>query len=92
MSTVREQIIERLQALQPTLLEVVDESAAHAGHAGALQHAAKTGAAEGTHFELRIQSATFAGKPLIARHRAVYDLLADLMRTRIHALKIEAIC
>ncbi len=101
MTTVRQQIEIRLQALQPELLEVIDDSAAHAGHAGAMQHAASLGLAEGeidtaaeksaeSHFVLTIVSNAFAGKPLLARHRMIYELLGDLMKTKIHALKIDA--
>jgi BolA family transcriptional regulator, general stress-responsive regulator len=90
MIPVRDQISARLQALQPTQLEIIDDSAAHAGHAGAEAHAERTGAHEGTHFEIRVVSAAFAGKPLVARHRMIYALLDDLMKTRIHALKIDA--
>jgi BolA family transcriptional regulator, general stress-responsive regulator len=76
----------RLQAvLQPTELEVIDESAAHAGHAGA-------GAQDfGTHFRVRIVSARFAGLRPVARHRLVYDALQDFIDQRgVHALAIEA--
>lgn len=94
MIPVREQISSRLQALQPKVLDIIDDSAAHAGHAGAQSHAERTGdgvaASEGTHFEIRVVSAAFAGKPLLARHRMIYALLDDLMKTRIHALKIDA--
>ncbi|MEO8385778.1 MAG: BolA family protein [Betaproteobacteria bacterium] len=90
MNSIRDQIVSRLQALSPSLLEVSDDSAAHAGHAGARDHAERTGAFEGTHFELTIISGAFAGKSLIARHRMIYDLLAELMQTHIHALKIDA--
>lgn len=94
MISVRQQIETRLQALQPTLLTIVDDSASHAGHAGALSHAARTGnqavAHEGTHFEITIVASAFAGKPLVARHRMIYELLDELMKTRIHALKIDA--
>ena len=105
MTTVRQQIENRLQALQPELLEVIDDSAAHAGHVGAAQHAASLGMAGGeedgaeegaaeksaeSHFVLTIVSNAFAGKPLVARHRMIYELLGDLMKTRIHALKIDA--
>ena len=101
MTTVRQQIENRLQALQPELLDVVDDSAAHAGHDGAAQHALSLGLAGGeidtaaeksaeSHFVLTIVSKAFAGKPLIARHRMIYELLGDLMKTRIHALKINA--
>ncbi len=90
MISIRDQITGRLQALAPSLIEVTDDSAAHAGHAGAADHADRTGAIDGTHFELTIVSNAFAGKTRIARHRMVYELLAELMQTRIHALKIDA--
>ena len=90
MDSVCDQITQRLKALHPSMLNVIDDSASHAGHVGAADHAARTGAVEGTHFELTIVSAAFAGKPLVARHRMIYDLLDELMRTRIHALKIDA--
>ena len=90
MISVRDQITSKLQALSPLLIEVTDDSAAHAGHAGAADHADRTGAIDGTHFELTIVSNAFAGKTLVARHRMIYELLAELMHTRIHALKIDA--
>jgi BolA protein len=67
--------------LAPTRLELVDDSAAHAGHAGA-----KAGA----HFNLRIVSARFAGLPRVSRHRLVYDALRPWMAEGIHALAIDA--
>jgi BolA family transcriptional regulator, general stress-responsive regulator len=90
VNSIAEQIRERLSALQPVQLEVHDDSARHAGHAGAADHAARTGAADGTHFELTIVSPIFAGHSPVARHRMIYELLGDLMKTRIHALKIDA--
>lgn len=106
MSNIRDQIKARLQSLKPTLLEIVDDSASHAGHAGAQAHAkahaqmhnmsAENSTAvavaegEGTHFEITVVSAAFVGKPLVARHRMIYALLDDLMKTQIHALKIDA--
>ena len=72
-------------ALQPTELVVHDASASHAGHAG---HHEGDGA--GSHFEVRIRAACFAGKPRVARHRLVYDALAALMPQGIHALAIDA--
>jgi len=90
MTSTRDQIVSRLQALSPSLIEVSDDSADHAGHAGARDHAERTGAIEGTHFELTIVSAAFAGKSLVARHRMIYELLAELMQSHIHALKIDA--
>ena len=67
--------------LAPTLLELVDDSAAHAGHAGARS---------GAHFNLRIVSDRFAGKTRIARHRLVYDALRPWMAEGVHALAIDA--
>jgi BolA family transcriptional regulator, general stress-responsive regulator len=94
MASIRQQIETRLQVLQPSVLTIIDDSASHAGHAGAAAHAARTGgneaAREGTHFEITVVAAAFAGKPPVARHRMIYELLDELMKTRIHALKIDA--
>ncbi len=74
----------RLQAaLAPEKLELIDDSAAHAGHAGAAPGG-------NTHWRLTIVSAQFAGKPTVARHRLVYEALGDLMQNPIHALSITA--
>jgi BolA family transcriptional regulator, general stress-responsive regulator len=74
----------RLQEiLQPSRLEVIDESAAHAGHAGA------NGTGSGTHFRVRIDSPQFAGKSRLGRHRLVYDALRDFLDGGVHALAIE---
>jgi BolA protein len=62
------------------LLEVRDDSAAHAGHAGAR---------EGRHFSVRLVAPAFAGLSRLARHRLVYDALAGLMPRGVHALAIE---
>ncbi|HYP86061.1 BolA family protein [Variovorax sp.] len=72
-------------ALAPTRLEVIDESALHAGHSGA------NGLGWGTHFRVRIDSPLFAGKPRVARHRLVYDATHDLMARGLHALAIEVL-
>ncbi len=88
--SIREQIMTRLSVLQPTLLEVTDDSASHAGHAGATAHSARTGHTDGSHFVLTIVAPVFAGKPLVVRHRLIYAELDDLMKTHIHALKIDA--
>lgn len=70
--------------LQPTQLEVIDESAAHAGHVGANAHG------RGSHFRVRIASPYFAGKTLVQRHRLVYDAVQILMAPNgLHALAIE---
>lgn len=71
--------------LAPTQLEVIDESAAHAGHAGA------NGTGFGTHFRVRIASPAFDGKPRVARHRLVYDSLQDFIDQGLHALAIEVL-
>lgn len=69
-------------ALSPEELELRDDSHRHAGHEGA-----KDGRG---HFRLRIVSAAFAGKPLLARHRLVYAALGGMMQSDIHALSIDA--
>lgn len=77
-------IEERLRAtLAPTECVIRDDSALHAGHAGA--------ASGGGHYQVRIVAACFAGQRIVARHRMVYDALADLMQNEIHALAIEAV-
>lgn len=81
---LRRRLAERLA---PTALEVVDESAAHLGHAG------QDGTGAGTHFRVRIASPLFAGRPKVACHRLVYDALRDYIdRERgVHALAIETL-
>jgi len=75
-----EQMRERLQALQPRLLQIEDDSAKHAGHEGA-----KSG---GGHYRLRLVSARFEGLPRLARHRLVYDSLGRMMQREVHALSM----
>jgi BolA protein len=84
---VRVQDIElQLRAqLHPTHLEVLDESAAHAGHAGANEQGF------GTHFRVRIASPAFAGKSRVARHRLVYDAMQNFIDQGLHALAIEIV-
>jgi BolA family transcriptional regulator, general stress-responsive regulator len=81
--SVAARIRERLTALEPLELELVDESAQHAGHAGA-----RPGG--DTHWRLRIVSPRFTGQPTVARHRMVYQALGELMHNPIHALAITA--
>lgn len=81
--SVPDEIRRRLGALAPARLELVDESARHAGHAGAAPGG-------NTHWRLTIVSAAFAGKATVARHRMVYEALGDLMQNPIHALAIRA--
>ena len=75
-------IEQRLAALQPTRLELADDSALHVGHEGA-----KGG---GGHYTLTIVSPQFAGKSKLERHRMVYAALEPLMQRQIHALAIRA--
>ncbi|MBE0624274.1 MAG: BolA family transcriptional regulator [Burkholderiales bacterium] len=78
------QIIEqKLAALQPSHLEIRDDSALHAGHEGA-----KGG---GGHYSLTIVSPQFSGKNTVARHRLVYAALGAMMQQQIHALAIRAL-
>ncbi|HXY90751.1 MAG TPA: BolA family protein [Xanthobacteraceae bacterium] len=71
------------QGLAPQQLEVIDESARHAGHAGARP-------GETTHVRVRVVAAAFAGKSRIERHRLVNELLASEIAAGLHALAIEA--
>src|SRR5512136_1809574 len=73
-----ERMRQRLQALAPERLDIDDDSARHAGHEGA-----KGG---GGHFRLRLVSRRFEGLPRLARHRLVYDSLAEMMQREVHAL------
>jgi BolA protein len=84
MKPAVDEIRARLEQAFPDALEILveDDSAAHAGHAGAAGGAG--------HFNVRIRAASLAGKPVLARHRLVYDALADWMPQRIHALSIDA--
>ena len=74
---------EKLSSLEPSEIAIEDESAMHAGHEGA-----KSG---GGHYRLRVISEHFAGLAPLARHRLVYDALADMMQRDIHALSIQAL-
>jgi BolA protein len=80
---VAAEIRQRLAALEPVALDLTDESAQHAGHAGAAPGGQ-------THWRLSIVSRRFEGKPVVARHRMVYQVLGELMQHPIHALAITA--
>ena len=73
------------ERLQPTQLEVLDESAQHAGHAGA------SPSGQGSHMRVRIASPLFEGLGRVQRHRLVYDALQDFIDQGLHALAIELI-
>ncbi|HVE50083.1 MAG TPA: BolA family protein [Casimicrobiaceae bacterium] len=72
----------RLAPLSPALIDIHDDSAEHAGHAGA--------AAGGGHFSLVIVSTAFTGQNRLARHRAVLERVGDLIPHPVHALAIQA--
>ncbi len=81
---MQERIIARLtEALDPILLEIVDESDRHAGHAGAREGG-------GTHYRTRIVSERFSGLGRVARHRLVYGLLTAEFADGLHALALVA--
>jgi len=81
---VATEMLRRLDSsLQPSRLQLVDDSEQHRGHGG-------YNPAGESHFSLRIESAAFAGKSRVERQRMVYAALGDLMRERVHALSIRA--
>lgn len=83
MMTIADEMRERLEnVFAPTELIVMDDSAAHAGHAG------NPGGDGETHFNVRIRSAAFEGQSRISRHRMVHKALGDLV-PRIHALALD---
>jgi len=79
--TIRTKLTE---GLQPTRLDIVDESYRHAGHAGARDEGE-------SHFQVTVTAAAFAGKSRVARQRLVYGLLAEELRTDIHALSLTTL-
>ncbi|MFS2002349.1 BolA family protein [Duganella sp. CT11-25] len=88
MSQIQDTRMERMRsrfeaALKPVELVLEDDSALHAGHAGA--------ASGGGHYNVRIVSLQFEGLKLVTRHRLVYDSVHDMMHKEIHALAITAL-
>jgi BolA protein len=81
--SVAETIRERLAALEPQALDLVDESDLHRGHAGHREGG-------GTHWRLSLVSARFSGQSMVERHRMIYQALGALMQHPIHALAITA--
>ncbi len=69
--------------LKPTLLEIIDNTAAHAGHVGSHK--------SGGHYNVTIVSAAFEKKNLVQRHQLIYAALDDMMKNDIHALGINAL-
>jgi BolA protein len=82
MNDVKTAIATRLATLSPTTIEIRDDSARHAGHAGAASGAG--------HFFVMIVSEHFLGLTRLARHRAVLERVGDLIPYPVHALAIEA--
>jgi BolA protein len=80
LDRIRTRLVENFSPIQ---CHLEDESALHAGHAGA--------ASGGGHYRLRLISAQFEGQKRLVRHRLVYDCLHDMMHTDIHALAIIAL-
>ena len=74
-------IKDKLSSLNPTKIEIEDQSHLHVGHPGSKS---------GGHFKLTIVSECFKNKSLIERHRIIYHALESLMKTEIHALSINA--
>ncbi len=81
-SDLTAEIRNRLQSFNPSLLELEDDSAAHAGHKGN---------GGGGHYNVKIVSSQFLQKSQVMRHRLIYQALADLIPKKIHALSILAI-
>jgi len=79
IETIRERL---LDALEPEMLEIEDESHLHVGHAGARDGRG--------HFRVILVAEAFSGQSAIRRHRLVYDALGALMETDIHAMTIQA--
>ena len=81
---MQERIVARLTAeLDPVVLDVIDESDRHAGHAGAREGG-------GTHYRVRVVSAKFERRSRVERHRLIYDLLAAEFADGLHALAVTA--
>ncbi len=84
MTTLIEEIEEKLKAnLEPTEIDIWDESDQHKGHEGA-----KNG---GSHFYLRVVSVKFSGLNRVQRHKLVYSILDGYIPKKIHALSLQAI-
>ncbi|MDO5657628.1 MAG: BolA family protein [Paracoccus sp. (in: a-proteobacteria)] len=78
---IQDEMRDRLAVLEPSLLEIIDESEQHRGHSGWREGGQ-------THFRIRMSAPAFASMSRLARHRAVHEALGDLV-PRIHALALE---
>jgi BolA family transcriptional regulator, general stress-responsive regulator len=76
-----DQIREALALLEPSVLDIEDQSEGHVHHAGR---------GKGGHFKVKIVSQAFAEKKPLQRHQMIYQALGDLMTTHIHAISIDA--
>jgi BolA protein len=83
MGPVATEMRQRLQALNPTRLDLIDDSEQHRGHGG-------HNPAGESHFTLLIESPEFAGKSRVERQRMVHAALGELVGERVHALSIRA--
>ena len=72
------------QRLEPTRLEIVDDSAKHQGHAG-------WSPGGETHFNVLVVSGAFEGQSRVARQRLVYEILAEELEERVHALQLKTL-
>jgi BolA protein len=85
MGAILDALHEKLtDAFRPTRLEIVDDSARHAGHAGS-----RPGGE--SHFAVTIEAEAFAGQPKVARQRMVYRALAEELAGPVHALSVKAL-
>ncbi|MEE9347990.1 MAG: BolA family protein [Robiginitomaculum sp.] len=85
-ATIKEKLTNNFS---PSHLEVIDESHKHAGHGGVAVHAAEHGDGGESHFFVKISASAFNDMGRLARQRAVYAALGDLMEGRVHALRLE---
>lgn len=85
LGPVGKRMAEKLgQALAPSFLEIIDESHHHAGHSGARPDGE-------SHFRIRISAPALSGLSRVAQHRKVNEVLADELKSRVHALAIEVV-
>ena len=80
---VAREMLERLDALKPTKIELIDDSENHRGHGGYNPEGE-------SHFSLAVESPLFAGKSRVERQRMVHSALGELVGDRVHALSIRA--
>jgi BolA family transcriptional regulator, general stress-responsive regulator len=89
--TTAERIQTKLQtALAPTLLEVIDDSRKHAGHAHMMSRSGTAAATGETHFRIKVVAGAFHGKSRVDRHRMINALLQEEFAGGVHALSIDA--